>query len=118
MQCDERPAIGERKVGVVEAGRNGATHERPMSAAEEPTTLPDASRHDELRLMTGGQVVADDYNFRASIGPKLKHLNSIAGIEVERLVAADDMDRGERVRCEQVIDGGRDGAVADIVVWQ
>src|ERR1700704_3079341 len=112
MQRDELRSIAEFKVGIIEAGCNGATHERPLTAADESATLPDAGRNDELRLVTGGQVVADDYNPRAAVGPKLEHLDGVAGIEVEHLVALDDMYRREGIRCEQIIDGGRDVAIA------
>src|SRR4051812_9808378 len=107
MSRHKSGSIGKREIGVVEAGGGGGTHERPRAAADESATLPNAGRNDELRLMTGGQVVADDHNSRAPVGPELQHLYGVAGVEVERLVAIDDVYRRERIRSEQIIDGRR-----------
>ena len=48
MRGDEFSSIGEREVSVVEAGCNGATHQRPLAAADKLAALPYTGRHDEL----------------------------------------------------------------------
>jgi hypothetical protein len=57
--------------------------------------------------MIGGKVVADNYDARRAVGPKLDHLNGVAGIKVKDLIASDDVNRGECFWRQQIIDRRR-----------
>ena len=90
-------AAGSFEVGIFEAWGYGASHERPAAARDEAAALPDAGGDDELRFDAGREVIAEADDAGVAVWPELQHLDRIAGVEVEHLVALYAMDGGEGV---------------------
>ena len=67
MESGECLPVAKLKIGVVESGRDCAAQQCPVSAGYQAATLPDAGWYDVLRLMAGGEIVADDDDTRADV---------------------------------------------------
>lgn len=67
--------------------------------------MPDAVRDGELRAVVGGEVFADDVGFGVAVGVELEHLDRVAEVVVEDLVALEEVHLAEGVGFEQVVDG-------------
>ena len=81
--------------------------------------MPDAVRDGELGAVVGGEVFADDVGFGVAVGVELEHLDRVAEVVVEDLVALEEVHLAEGVGFEQVVDGRGGVARAGVAgVWE
>src|SRR5215212_9600485 len=105
-------------IDVLEAWRDRAAEQGERRTPFEHAALPDTARHDELALLACGEVVAKDDRLARAVGKKLQHADWVTEIGVEYLIARQTMQRGACPRCEEVVDGGTEGAGPDIASRQ
>src|SRR5271165_1508873 len=65
-------------VGVIEAGRHGGSHQRPLALVSQSASLPDSAAHHNLWLLASREVVAQRHDLRLAVRMELQHLRGIA----------------------------------------
>src|ERR1039458_1921017 len=86
-------------IGKVEAWGDGAAEQRKPAAGNQSRALTKPARDDHLRLHAGPQIGTEHNRLAGATRQKLQHLDGIAEVEMENLVALQAVHRRERRGC-------------------
>ena len=98
-------------IGVIEPGRHRRAQQGELDARLQPRALPDPRRHDDLRLLSGEDIGADDDLAAAAVREELEHPHRASQVEVEDLFGRQPMHLGEGVGRQQVVDRGAERSI-------
>ena len=65
---------------------HGSAQQRPLAARDQPSSLPGASRHRQLELLTMQNILPHSDHFSGSIWIELQHFHRGSQIKVKNLL--------------------------------
>ena len=102
----------------VKPRRDGAPEQRKGAARYKSRTLPNISRHNDLRPLALLKILPEAENLAGTPFHQLQHFDRVATIEMEKLIGLQAMHLTEIVVLQQVLNCGAYGAGTGIACVQ